>query len=72
MNPIGLVTRIDDLYRTAITDSVAVDDRLLADWAEVAFEESQGDRATAKPIRLAVRTARKLARYWTERDPAAL
>lgn len=72
MNPIALVGRIDDLYRTAVTDPAAVDDRLLADWAEVAFEESRGDRATARPIRLAVRTARKLARYWTDRNPAAL
>lgn len=72
MNPVALVGRIDDLYRTAVMEPGTVDDRLLGDWAEVAFDEAQGDRTTAKPIRLAVRTARKLARYWTEHDPTTL
>jgi hypothetical protein len=67
-----LVHHIDRLYERAVVDAAVVDDGFLADWSETAFESIGGDKELAKAIRRAIRTGRKLARYWAERDPAGL
>lgn len=72
MSALDAVRLLDDLYRRAIEDPEAIDDPLLIEWMERAGEAVRGDREQAKVLRKAVRTARKLARYWGERGPAAL
>lgn len=72
MSAADLVRHIDLLYERAVTDPAAIDEAALIDWTEVAADASGGDREQAKSIRRAVRTARKLARYWVDRDPSAL
>lgn len=72
MNADVVVAQIDDLYRRAVEDPSAVDDRSLADWADSAAESTGPDRDAAKALRRAVRTARKLARYWSQHDAAGL
>ena len=49
-----------------------VGERLLAEWAETVAESTGNDREQAKVVRRAIRTARKLARYWAEHDAATL
>jgi hypothetical protein len=72
VNGIGLADQIDELYRRAIESPSAIDDPVLAEWSESAFESTGGDREAAKSLRRAVRTARKLSRYWSTRDPDVL
>ena len=72
MSALDAVRLLDDLYRRAVEDPDAVDDPLLVEWMEEAGEAVHGDREQAKVLRKAVRTARKLARYWVERGPAEL
>jgi hypothetical protein len=66
------VDLVDDLYRRAIQDPAGIDDRRLAEWMEQAGETVARDRRQARSLRAAVRTARKLARYWSQRDAATL
>ena len=68
MSALDAVRLVDDLYRRAVEDPSAIDDPVLAEWMEQAAETVQGDREQAKALRRAVRTARKLARYWSDRD----
>jgi hypothetical protein len=63
---------VDDLYRRAVEDPGAIDEPLLIEWMEQAAETVAGDREQGKVLRKAVRTARKLARYWSERDASVL
>ena len=72
MNAASIAADIDDLYRRAVEDASQVDEPLLIEWAEMVTEAVGLDRDQAKVVRRAIRTARKLARYWTEHDPSAL
>lgn len=68
----SLVDRVDDLYRTAILDAPSVDDMLLADWSQSVADSTDTGRAERAAVRKALGTARKLAKYWSERDPGVL
>lgn len=72
MSALDAVRLLDDLYRGAVEEPGAIDDPLLGEWMEQASEAVRGDREQAKALRKAVRTARKLARYWGERESAEL
>ncbi len=72
MSALDAVGAIDDLYRRAVADSDAVTEAMLAGWMEESAESLAGDREQAKAMRRAVRTARKLAAYWSERDADSL
>ena len=72
MSPESISAAIDDLYRRAVEHPRDVDEPLLSEWAESAAEATGHDRDQAKVVRRAIRTARKLARYWIEHDPSAL
>lgn len=72
MSALDAVALVDDLYRRAVEDPDAIDDPLLVEWMEQAAEAIRGDREQAKVLRKAVRTARKLARYWSEHDAGVL
>ena len=52
---------VDDLYCQAVTTPAAIDDAALIEWMEQAMEAVAYDRAMAKPLRAAVRHARRLA-----------
>ena len=68
----SLADSIDDLYRRAVLVPGEIDDHGLAAWLdEVAFG-GRIDKAAARALRKAARNAARLARYWTERDPAGL
>jgi len=67
-----LASRIDDLYRRAVEHPEQIDDPALIEWTESTREIAGHDRNQAKVVRRAIRTARKLARYWSERDPSTL
>lgn len=67
MSVLDAVALVDDLYRRAVQGADTVDDLLLAEWMEHAGEAVGFDRRQAKALRKAVRTARRLSRYWSER-----
>lgn len=72
MSALDAVRQVDDLYRRAIESPSSIDDPVLEEWMGQAAEAVHGDREQAKVLRKAVRTARKLARYWSEHDADAL
>ena len=63
---------VDGLYRRAIETPDAIQEPLLVEWLEQAAEAVRGDGSQLKALRKAIRTARKLSRYWLERDAARL
>lgn len=67
MSALDAVALVDDLYRRAVQAADTIDDPLLAEWMEHAGEAVGFDRQQAKALRKAVRTARRLSRYWSER-----
>ena len=72
MSTASFAVGIDDLYRRAVEHPEEIDEPLLTEWAGSAAETTRHDRDQAKVVRRAIRTARKLARYWIEHDPSAL
>ncbi len=74
MSGVAAAAMVDDLFRVAISDPLAVDDVMLAQWLGEAWTvfEPPVPKDPAAVLRKAVRLARKLARYWEEHDPTAL
>lgn len=72
MSDLDAVGLVDELYRRAVETPDSVDDSVLEEWMGHAAEAVRGDREQAKVLRKAVRTARKLARYWSEHDADVL
>ena len=74
MSAVAVASLIDDLWRRAIEDSAAIDDGTLAEW----LSEASGSlgapvaKEAARVLRKAVRSARKLASYWGQRDATSL
>ena len=61
---------VDDLWRIAIEEPDSIDDATLSEWlaeATAALDQPVA-KEPAAVMRKAVRLARKLARYWQERD----
>jgi len=73
-DPLAVVSLADDLFRRAVTEPGSVDDHFLEDWMTEAAAAAGGppSKGTARAMRRCVRDARKLARYWADRDPEAL
>ena len=74
MSAIKAAAAVDDLYRRAVENADEIDDPVLLDWLSDA-SDSLGpvvSKEDARVLRLAVRLARKLAGYWTERGGATL
>jgi hypothetical protein len=73
-DPLSVVPLSEDLFRRAVTEPDAIDDRTLEDWmAEAAAAAGEPlSKGTARAMRRCVRDARKLAGYWSERDAASL
>ncbi len=61
MSALTAAALVDDLYRDAVTAPDTIDDSVLAEWMEQALEAVGHDRALSKPLRAAVRHARRLA-----------
>jgi hypothetical protein len=64
---LGLIGRIDALYRSVVTAP--------SDWGEAAFADWAGDvgpieKAEARHVRKALRLAQKLAAHWAEEGSA--
>ena len=65
---------VDDLWRIAIEEPDSIDDATLSEWlaeATAALDQPVA-KEPAAVMRKAVRLARKLARYWQERDASSL
>lgn len=73
-DPLGVLALADDLFRSAVTDPAAIDDRLLEDWMAEAVSQAGEplSRQAVRALRRCVRNARKLAAYWADRDRNAL
>ncbi|HSG79410.1 MAG TPA: hypothetical protein VLD62_07520 [Acidimicrobiia bacterium] len=71
---LALVRAVDGLYERAVLDAASLDDDTLGRWLEdvAASMEPPIDREVARCLRKAARTARRLARHWTDRDPGVL
>lgn len=63
----SVLDEIDNLYEQAVTSPEAVNDQMLADWAEGVASSYELDREAAKYVRRSINNARKLAAFWTER-----
>lgn len=74
MSVVVVASLIDDLWRRAIEDPVAIDDATLSEWLSEASAElgTPPAKEAARVLRKAVRSARKLASYWEQRDAATL
>ena len=72
MSAASIANDIDDLYRRAIEQPSTLTEPVLMEWAEVAAESTGHDREQARALRKAVRTSRKLAKYWMERESGRL
>ena len=72
MSASSLAVDIDELYQRAVQDPESIGEPFLVEWMERMAEATAHDRQHAKAIRRALRTSRKLAVYWAERDPARL
>jgi hypothetical protein len=68
----SLAFEIDELYQRAVEAPESVGEPFLVEWLERMAEATAHDRQHAKAIRRALRTSRKLAAYWAERDSSAL
>lgn len=74
MSAIETAAAVDDLFRRAVESPDEIDDPALVDWLADA-SDSLGpvvSKEDARVLRLAVRLARKLAGYWSERRGASL
>ena len=72
MNAGSIADDIDQLYQRAVERAGEITEPLLIEWSERVAEATGSDRDLARAMRRAIRTARKLARYWTEHDPGRL
>lgn len=62
------------MMQRAVEDPSSIDDRALGEWMSEASSllEKPIDKLLAREIRRGMRTVRKLAAYWSERDPGTL
>ena len=72
MNAGSIAEDIDQLYRRAVERGAEVTEPALIEWAEQVAGVVGSDRDLARATRRAIRTARKLAKYWIENDPDRL
>lgn len=71
---LGVVGSLDAMMQRAVEDPSSIDDRALGEWMSEASSllEKPIDKLLAREIRRGMRTVRKLAAYWSERDPGTL
>jgi hypothetical protein len=72
VNAGSIASEIDQLYQRAVERADEVTEPVLIEWADQVAEVAGSDRDLARATRRAIRTARKLAKYWTEHDPNRL
>lgn len=74
MSAIEAAAAVDDLFRRAVESPEEIDDPALVEWLADASESlgSVVPKEDARVLRLAVRLARKLAAYWSERRGSSL
>jgi len=65
-----VLDEVDQLYRLAVTEPSAVTDQAILDWTDGVAGDSEIDRHGAKYVRRCVNAARKLAAFWSAREPA--
>jgi hypothetical protein len=63
---------VDHLFRDAVLHPGDIDEHRLVDFMSETAALVGHDRDQLKPLRRAVRLARKLAKYWDDRDPTVL
>ncbi len=66
----SLLDEVDQLYEAAVSAPASVNDQMIADWAEGTASGYEIDRQGARYIRRSVNAARKLASFWSTREPA--
>lgn len=74
MSAIEAAAAVDDLFRRAVEFSADIDDPALVEWLADASDllGPVVSKEDARVLRLAVRLARKLAAYWSERSGSSL
>lgn len=65
-----VLDEVDRLYELAVTEPSSVNDQAILDWTEGVAAGSEIDRNNAKHVRRCVNVARKLAAFWSAREPA--
>ena len=65
-----VLDEVDRLYELAVTEPSSVNDQAILDWTEGVAAGSEIDRHSAKYVRRCVNAARKLAAFWSAREPA--
>lgn len=67
-----ILDEIDQLYEIAVTSPALLNDQMIQDWSEGVAEGYEVDRLGTKYVRRCVNSARKLAAFWSLRDPAEI
>lgn len=67
----GLLVEIDQLYELTVTEPQRCTEQFYVDWAEGAASGSDVDKVSARYLRRSLTMARKLAAFWTEKDPSS-
>jgi hypothetical protein len=62
----GLLPGVDSLFRTAVMSPNALTDQAITDWYDGIAATADLDRQSAKLIRRLIRTAQKLAAFWSD------
>jgi len=65
----GLFSEIDQLYELAVTEPQRCTEQFYVDWAESAATGPDVDKVSARYLRRSLAMARKLAAFWTDRNP---
>jgi hypothetical protein len=65
-----VLDEVDQLFEFAVASPASLNDQMIQDWSEGVAGGYEMDRLGAKYVRRCVNIARKLAAFWSERDPA--
>ena len=61
----GLLSSVDSLFETAVMSPNALTDQAITDWYDGVAATADLDRQSAKLVRRLIRTAQKLAAFWS-------
>ncbi len=64
-----VLDEVDQLYELAVTSPASFNDQMIQDWSEGVAGGYEIDRLGAKYVRRCVNIAKKLAAFWSARDP---
>lgn len=65
-----VLDEVDQLFELAVISPGSLNDQMIHDWSDGVASGYEIDRLGAKYVRRCVNIARKLAAFWSARDPA--